>query len=90
MAVGAIFEGQGVTQAQYEQVRNEVAPGNRLPQGMLYHAGGSTEAGWCVIEVWESQEALDRFFQEKLGQALQKANINIQPRFFQVVNIMNS
>jgi quinol monooxygenase YgiN len=90
MAIGAIFEGQGITQSQYEQVRNAVAPGNRRPQGMLYHAAGPIENGWTVIEIWESQEVLDRFFQEKLGAALQKANINVQPRFFQVTNIMDA
>lgn len=90
MAVGLIFSGPGVTQAQYDQVRNEVAPGNKLPPGMLYHAGGPVQNGWRVIEVWESQEAVDRFFREKLGAALQKANITAQPELFQVVNIMDS
>ena len=90
MAVGLIFSGAGVTQAQYDQVRNEVAPGNKLPSGMLYHAGGPAQNGWRVVEVWESQEAADRFFREKLGAALQKANITVQPEFFQVANIMES
>jgi len=79
-----------VTQAQYDQVLAVVAPGNKLPAGMLYHAGGPSADGWCVIEVWESQEALDRFFKEKLGAALQQAKIEIQPQFFQVHNIMES
>ncbi len=88
MAIGLIFFGTGVTQAQYEQVRNEVAPGNKLPPGMLYHAGGPAQNGWRVVEVWESQEAADRFVKEKLGAALQKASITVQPEFFQVHNIM--
>ena len=87
MAIGMIFDGQ-ITQAQYDQVSNEVAPGNTLPAGMLYHAGGPSENGWCVIEVWESKESAQRFFDERLGQALQKAQISVQPRFFEVVNIM--
>ena len=87
MAIGLIFEGP-VTQAQYEQVRNEVTPDNKRPPGMLYHVAGPTENGWRVIEVWESQEVRDRFFQEKLGQALSKANISVQPQDFQVHNIM--
>jgi quinol monooxygenase YgiN len=86
MAIGVIFEGAGVTQAQYEQVKNQVLPGNKPAPGMLYHVGGPTENGWCVVEVWESQEAMDRFFQQGLGKALQEANINIQPRPFQVFN----
>ncbi len=39
---------------------------------MLFHVGGPTEGGWRVEEVWESQAALDKFFQEKLGAALQR------------------
>ena len=88
MAIGLIFDIPGVTQAQYEQVRDEVAPGNRLPPGMLSHVGGPSENGWCVVEVWESQDAATRFFTEKLQQALQKAGIVGQPRIFEVANTM--
>ena len=88
MAVGVIFDGTGVDQAQYEQVRQQVTPDNRPAPGMLYHAAGATENGFCVIEVWESQEAAQQFFEQQLGQALQQANITVQPKFFQVANII--
>ena len=88
MAIAMIFDVPGMTQAQYDQVRTEVLPDNRPAAGMLYHVAGPSETGWVVVEVWESQEAVDRFFQEKLGQALQKANINAQPRVVQVHNTM--
>ncbi len=88
MAIGVIFDGHGVTESQYRQVAEKVAPDNRPGPGLLYHAGGPTEDGFCVIEVWESQEVAQQFFDEQLGQALQEAGINVQPKFFQVVNIM--
>lgn len=88
MAVGLIMSGAGVTQAQYDQVTQEVVPNNQLPPGLLYHAGGPSQTGWCVVEIWESQEAADRFFREKLGAALQKANVTVQPEIFQVHNIL--
>jgi hypothetical protein len=88
MAVGLIFDGSDVTQAQYEQVFNEVVPDGQAPAGLVYHAGGLSENGVCVIEVWESQEVLDRFFQDKLGRALQNAKIDVQPRTFQVVKTL--
>jgi hypothetical protein len=88
MAVGLIFEGAGVSQDQYEQVLREVAPDNQPMPGLLYHAAGPSESGWCVIEVWESQEVIDRFFQDKLAQALQNAGITVQPRVFPVVNTL--
>jgi quinol monooxygenase YgiN len=91
MAIGLIFDDAKMTKAQYDQVRNRVAPGDQPPAGLLYHAGGTTEdGGVCVIEVWESQEALNRFFAEHLGQALQDANVATQPKTFQVTTIMQS
>ncbi len=88
MAIGMIFDQPGGTQAQYEQVRDEVCPGNVPPPGMLYHAAGATEHGWCVIEVWESQEAAKRFFDDKLGRALGKVRFSAPPTIFQVANTM--
>jgi len=88
MAVALLFEGTGVTQAQYEQVLNQVAPGNQMAPGMLYHVAGPTDGGFRVVEVWESQEAVDRFFGETLGRALQEAGINVQPQVWQVHNTM--
>lgn len=88
MTVALIFNGPGVSKAQYEQVLNEVAPDGKVAPGMLSHVAGPTPEGWAVFETWESQEAVDKFFQEKLGAALQKANINIQPVVFPVENTM--
>ena len=90
MAILAIFDAPGHTQAEYDQVRRRVSPDNRLLPGMLSHAAGATEAGFCVVEVWESQEALDRFFEQTLRQPLQEAGLNVQPRFLPLVNRMES
>jgi quinol monooxygenase YgiN len=91
MAIGVLFDAAGMSKAQYDQVRNRVAPGDQPPAGLLYHAGGTTEdGGVCVIEVWESQEALQRVFEETLGPALQDANVGTQPRMFQGTTIMQS
>jgi len=88
MAIVLVFEAAGVTQTQYDQACKEVSPDNKPPEGMLYHVAAPTANGWRVVEVWESQAAVDKFFQEKLGKALQKANINVKPEVAQVHNIM--
>lgn len=88
MAIGLIIDRRGGTQAEYNQVHNEVTPDNRRPDGLLYHAAGPIPNGWRVVEIWESQEAIDRFFEEKLGAALQRANISVHPDRFEVVNTM--
>ena len=87
MAVCLIVEGQGVTGAQYEQLHAEVA-GDHPPTGLLYHVAGPTRDGWCVVEVWESPEALKRFTDEKLLRALERAGIAARPRVFEVATIV--
>ena len=89
MALCRIFEGRGVTGAQYHRVREEVA-GDRPPPGSVYHMAGPTEDGWCVVEVRESREALQRFMDEKLRRALDRAGIAGQPRIFDAANIMQA
>lgn len=43
------------------------------PEGIISHAAGSTsDGGWTVVDVWESQEAFDRFLASSLGPAFEK------------------
>jgi hypothetical protein len=86
MAMGMLFEVPGLTQEQYDAVVREVG----LPApGQIFHLAGPMEGGWRVLEVWESQEAADPFYQ-RLGQALQNVGItDVQPKVFQVYNIVS-
>ncbi len=89
MAIAMLFEVPGLTQEQYDAVVREVG----LPApGQIFHLGGPMEGGWRVLEVWESQEAADPFYRERLGPALQKnAGItDAQPKVFQVHNIVSA
>lgn len=87
MAIGLVFDGVSVTQDRYYQVFNEVTKnGTERTHGLLSHHAGPTEGGFCVIETWESPEALQRFFQQQLGDALERAGIQVQPKQFEIVN----
>jgi quinol monooxygenase YgiN len=87
MAIGLLFDGPGVTQDQYYQVFNEVTDnGTRKVPGMLSHHAGPIDGGFCVIETWESQEALQDFVEQHLGKAIAAAGIETQPKIFEVVN----
>jgi len=90
MAVCLFFHGPGVTREQYYQVCGEVLPGERPPQGASYHVAGASDDGWCVAEVWESQEALNEFVQKTLTPALEKAGIQGHVRTFQVDRVLKS
>jgi hypothetical protein len=90
MAIALTFNASGVTEAQYNQVAKEVMPENELPSGMLNHIAGATPTGWRVVEVWQSQEAADQFFNDKLGAALKRAAITVQPEAFDVYKVLSA
>jgi hypothetical protein len=87
MALALLLEFPGATQEQFNQVAQKI--GSRAPQGLLYHVEGPIEGGWRVVDVWESQEAVDMFFQEMLGQVLQEAGVAIpRPQFWSAHRII--
>ena len=66
MAVGVFLEFPGVTWEQYEQLVQDVAPSG-LPEEVLIHVCGPTsDGGWRMVDVWESQEAFERCANELL------------------------
>jgi hypothetical protein len=86
MTVGPRFDGVGVSRDQYEQVLNEVTKkGTDRPAGGLTPHAGPFE-GVCVVETWESREALQDLHETWPRPALATAGIAVQPRIFEVVN----
>jgi hypothetical protein len=52
------------TLAEYDQVIKELeAAGHRSPPGHLSHVAARKGNGYLVVDVWESQEAFERFGQ---------------------------
>lgn len=89
MALTFMMEFPGVTQQQYDQIFDRLLPDRKPPQGELLHVAGPMTGGWSVVEVWESQDAFDRFVQEKLAPAMQEAGVlPPQPKVVPVYNII--
>jgi hypothetical protein len=61
----------GVTEEMATKVDAEV--GEAPVAGLIAHVAGPTEAGWRIIDVWESEEDYKRFLVERLNPALQIA-----------------
>ena len=81
MAVVFIIEQSDVTRAKYEDIRSQVVPDNRMPDGLILHLAGEVKGGgWRVVELWESEEAQGKFLQAKLVPAFQKAGLSQQPK----------
>ena len=75
MALLAIFTGN-TTKEQYEQLRDEVHWERKLPPGAVFHAAAFDDAGARhVADVWESQEALNAFVEQRLMPAFQKLGL---------------
>ena len=89
MAIGYIFNHPGGTQQQYDTALEQLNLAESPPEGLIFHAAGPTEDGWRVVEVWESQEAADAYFQGRLGQVLQNVGISPgQPDTFTVYKVI--
>jgi hypothetical protein len=75
VAVALMLDNPEGSQEAYEQIRAKL--GLEKPAGGIFHiAGPSPNGGWRVIEVWESEEEADRFFQERFFPALQTLGIS--------------
>ena len=81
MAVCMVFDMPGGTQEQYDQVVARVIAktNSGLQPGQIFHAAGASAKGWRVVDVWESEEAAQRFFQETLQEAVQGTGFPLGP-----------
>jgi len=78
MAICLAVDHPDETQEQAQQVIAHVrTTGPIPPDGARLVLGGSLEPGWRVITVWDSQEALDRFFEERLTPAYEQAGLSL-------------
>ena len=77
MAICLIVENPDQTNEQAEQVMAHVrSTGPVPPEGARLMLAGPANPGWRVISVWDSKEALDRFFAERLSAAYEEAGLS--------------
>jgi hypothetical protein len=89
MPIMAVHQVPSLTQEKYEEVVRRVTKGKSRAEsvsdfpfeGLLFHAAGQGENGFCVVDVWESEEAVDRF-REAIGPIAQEVGIEEPPEFF--------
>lgn len=78
MALAIIAEIPELTREQYESVVKKVNE-TGTPAGALFHAGGPIEGGYRTVEVWESREAADAFYQSDVLRRA-TAGLTTEPR----------
>jgi hypothetical protein len=82
MAMGQIMRFRGGSIEKYDAVREELGwrgGEDNKPEGLLGHAAGATDDGFCVIEWWNSRGEWDKFFAERLRPAFEKVGDIPQP-----------
>ncbi len=94
MPVLMVHDGPCGTKEQYDEVCSRLTDGRGLNSlsdwstgGILSHAAGPTDNGWRVVDVWESEEAFQRFGQV-IGPILQEVGMPGQPQLFPLHNFV--
>jgi hypothetical protein len=96
MAIIAIFELPGMTQAQYEQTTDKMTGGRGLVKtpadwpvpGLISHTAAPTPNGWFVADVWESEEAFRRFGESIMPILHEAGAPEVQPKIYPVFNLV--
>ena len=91
MAVVLVHQGPSLTQEKYEEVVGKLSGGKGSMEslsdwpvpGILAHVAGQSPGGFRVVDVWESEEACNRFG-EVLAPILQDAGITDPPEVYPV------
>jgi hypothetical protein len=88
MAVVLVHQGPTVTRQRYDETVRRITGKDRMDspadwpvEGLLVHVAGEGPNGFRVVDVWESEEACNRFG-EILGPHLQEVGITDQPEMY--------
>jgi hypothetical protein len=88
VVVPVVLVHEGVTQEQYEESVRKLAGKERMESpadwpvpGLLAHIPGQGEKGFRVVDVWESQEAVDAFA-AKLTPILEEIGVQGRPEVY--------
>jgi hypothetical protein len=92
MLIMAIHQVPSLTQERYEEVIRRLTNGKKrrleslsdLPfHGVVVHMAGQGTSGFCIVDVFESEDAVDRFNQA-MGSIPREVGIEEPPEFFPV------
>jgi hypothetical protein len=89
VAIIAVFQSPTLTQAKYEETVRRLTGGRPRMQkpadwpvaGLLVHVAGQGPNGFRVVDVWQSEEAFQRFG-EKLTPIMKAVGVEVQPEIY--------
>jgi hypothetical protein len=75
MAIVMLMQWPGVTKDEYDLVMDALKLDERAPEGGIFHVAGAEGDNWRVLDVWESEDAWNRFRETRLMPALQETGL---------------
>jgi hypothetical protein len=75
MAIAVLIEVPNVSAEQGAAILRELGLSTTPPEGQILHIEGPMEGGLRVVDVWESEDALNAFVGGKLMPACQRAGV---------------
>jgi hypothetical protein len=84
MATVMLMHWREATPDQYDQVRAKAGWDRDVPDGGKLHIVGFADDGMHILDVWESEQAFNTFFEQRVGPAVSEVGIEGQPdiKFF--------
>jgi hypothetical protein len=65
----------GVSAEQDQEAMKRLGISDTPPEGSRIRMAGPTDAGWRIVSLWDSEEAFERFRDERLMPMLKEAGI---------------
>jgi hypothetical protein len=89
MAILAIFKTNKITKEMYETLRKEIDWERQHPDGEALHAAAFDVSGnFCVADIWESEDHLNNFLNNRVRPAMNKINIPMpEGEIFQINDV---
>ena len=89
MVMMAVHQTPTLTREKYEEVvrrltgsKSRATAASDFPfEGLLFHAAGQGPGGFYIIDVWESEEAVQRF-REMIAPIAEEVGIEVPPDVF--------
>jgi len=71
---------------QYDQVREKIRWDEDVPDGARLHVCGFSDDGMHILDVWESEQAFNTFFEQRVGPAVQEVGMQgeLEVKFYPV------
>ena len=74
-----LMKWDGITPAQYENLRKSVNWEGNIPNGAVFHVAGFGNNAIHVTDIWESTQEMNDFIQKRLMPEVMKIGIKSQP-----------